>query len=59
MNLETAMGILNGDDMVNVYYENEKVWLEDVDEDKGIATVRNMQEERIENVKVSKLREFE
>ncbi|HAN09318.1 MAG TPA: hypothetical protein DCP90_01750 [Clostridiales bacterium] len=56
MEIEKVVKIFNGNEMVNVYYGEEKVWIEDVDESKDIAIVRHLEDDMMENVKVSELR---
>lgn len=57
MNTERAAEILQSAKVIDVTYQNNSVWIEDVNKDRNTAMVKNLNTDDIREVPVTELQE--
>lgn len=57
MILERAREILNSPNNIEVLYNKDSIWIESIDENQKIASIKNLENNQIMEVPVSKLSE--
>ena len=57
LNTDRAVEIINSKGVINVKYNNEPIWIESIDEMKGMAHVKNIKTNKSFNVSIFKLME--